>query len=1109
MWQFSIPEHQVTVPFLLVGASLEPHLHIDRPRLSFKPTLVGRHLKETIRLINTESIPFSFYFKHKPNLSTLSSLTANASAAAAAPHALTTIDDVASYQAEITFNPISGTVAANSHMDIVVDFCPTTEGAYNLNFLCHIRKKPLPLFVNIKGEGYQIHAVVQVELLDNSLLILQPATLTEYSLGIDNTQNRRHLDVGSERRSVRPTKYIPKSRHLSTNFSPGHLAHLKDASKQANTLLQSSGVIMATLDFGSMRMNDKSVRRVILTNHGRVNFDFKWKLSEVKQRNPALPDSFIDSLRILPESGTVFKGDKVVCEVSVSVSNHDMLLNALATCQILNGESVHMEVRAKSCPYRLTWSGNEHDFSLCPILEETISTTPLFVASASASSQPHSHQQYKSNAPLSSHHPPPLCHSFTLTNDDDVNIVWELDKSQSIADAFEVQIVPENAVFLRPGEKADVCVYFRPKLPKVYVGLIGILVNGVATRAVTLKVAGEGVALEVAVLKPEMKQISFGPLRAGQQIVKSLKLVNRSTLAAPISLLASSIAVLDSIGVQLSIPGPHGNLTMHVWTDTYMLSPRAFLDLEISWKPERRCAAFSEHVSLVVGGKLKPGFVVSGACLGVDVQLDVTQIAFGAIVLNSSTTNRVHLLNKGDIGCKFTWDTSRFFPNVSISASEGYLPSGTSLPLTFTFHPHHLSQEITFDAQCTLHHLDKAPTVSARSQIAANTPINSTQLTLRLRGACIAPSPHVDVLKFSAPVRQSDTRTLTLTNKTTTDWQLKPLMENAYWTLVLPSSDDGVQVAVGESRSLEICYRPMEMTVENSRHEGSLFFPLSDGSGMLYKFLGVAERPQPDSVVTRDIVAKTQHVELLLVKNWLNLQQRFKVSYEVTKPDPSVFITIAEWLDVAPLATKECKVSFFAYKEGVTNVKFSFKNEITGEFLIHVVTFKASAPSSLAAGGTSTSSTLISIPPLTQFFFQTTVRQLSAQELLMRNPLTSPVTFTTTLLPSIDNFVIPHQFVIPPRSEINVFMEYLPLHVKEANARLSINSTELGVFLYDLKFAALPAPQERGTHFKVSLGSSHAQTLRFICHSKVKAEFVTRLENPDFIVDKGFFVAAG
>ena len=56
--------------------------------------------------------------------------------------------------------------------------------------------------------------------------------------------------------------------------------------------------------------------------------------------------------------------------------------------------------------------------------------------------------------------------------------------------------------------------------------------------------------------------------------------------------------------------------------------------------------------------------------------------------------------------------------------------------------------------------------------------------------------------------------------------------------------------------------------------QGSVFFPLSDGSSLLYNVTGVSEAPKAISNIVRDVQCKTNYTELLTINNWLKKAQR-------------------------------------------------------------------------------------------------------------------------------------------------------------------------------------------------------------------------------------------
>lgn len=80
------------------------------------------------------------------------------------------------------------------------------------------------------------------------------------------------------------------------------------------------------------------------------------------------------------------------------------------------------------------------------------------------------------------------------------------------------------------------------------------------------------------------------------------------------------------------------------------------------------------------------------------------------------------------------------------------------------------------------------------------------------------------------------------------------------------------------SANFEVVYLPKTMTqtkkvseesdeTEPVPHEGSLFFPLPNGTALLYKLKGVATEPESEGTITETIDAKKQRNFIVKVKN--------------------------------------------------------------------------------------------------------------------------------------------------------------------------------------------------------------------------------------------------
>lgn len=370
----------------------------------------------------------------------------------------------------------------------------------------------------------------------------------------------------------------------------------------------------------------------------------------------------------------------------------------------------------------------------------------------------------------------------------------------------------------------------------------------------------------------------------------------------------------------------------------------------------------------------------------------------------------------------------------------------------------------------------------------------ASPLYLTLTGMCIPQPAHTDILKFASPVRSPDVKSITLTNKSSTPWHIQPIIDNEYW-----SGPQFVDVDIGQSKSYDLTFCPLETngTGEGGRHEASIFFPLPDGTGILYKMTGTADKPLVAETITREITCKTSVIELLPVNNWLRRSQRFKVTQEFSKQDSGILVKGHDFIDglllliiVPPLSTKEYKLNFFAYKDGIYNFKVIFKNETTQEYLYYNINYRG-----LPAG-------IISTIEMTS-----AVRQVLSRDVVIYNPLTTPVTFSGSS--SNSEVSAPQSLVISPKSESICTFEFLPLQAKESTARITLTSADLGVYQYDIKTNAVPCGPERPLNFKIGLGSLQTQSFRFISYPKTKTDYFCKIDNPEFTVDKSVTAPPG
>lgn len=361
--------------------------------------------------------------------------------------------------------------------------------------------------------------------------------------------------------------------------------------------------------------------------------------------------------------------------------------------------------------------------------------------------------------------------------------------------------IDAGSVVLQPGEARDMALTFRPPAPGPYNDVVPLRVNGLY--AVNVAVAGEGVPLRLELADPAQRTLAFGAVPRGQMASRTLALVNRSR--APVSVgLAPSRDVLERRCLEAA---PAGGL---------VLRPREEARLSLLFRPNRRMAPFSEELVVDAAGVPLPLAALTGACTAGELMLASDSVPFGTVALGSRATKRLTLSNTGDVGVRFAWDAKALAPHFSVSPPEGFLPPGQDARLEVAFQPTAASADIRVErARCRV---DGAPDLA---------------LALTLTGACCAATPLPEPVEFRCAVRGRTTRAVVVSNPTAAAWALRPVVQYDYW-----SGPEVVRVPAGGRAECALTYAPLTMSASGAPHEGSVFLPIPDGSGLLYRLVG-------------------------------------------------------------------------------------------------------------------------------------------------------------------------------------------------------------------------------------------------------------------------------
>ncbi|KAF8569703.1 hypothetical protein P879_07051, partial [Paragonimus westermani] len=1091
-WRLKFEQLQFSVPLLVVAHVREPDIVFDRSSVNFRAVLVGHTVSQTVYLYNREadselgSEPLEFAFLDSSRYGP-------------------------GRQDVVLVEPISGQVHPNKPFPIQVSFTAKAERLTNVNLVCQVKLRKSALTLNVKAEGYTMSVTVWAENGDNQTNLYEISPLWNPCLGVDVRQLA--MQVG-QRVKAASLKYQP---------------------------------LLDVLDFGVVDPGECITRSLTLINCGKFKCDFAWHITALKpskliSTNPEdgltstpqqTPDQFVSggidrgihsTVSISPQEGCLHPGDKVICTATFAPPKqmrqfgpHRVILDGLvvACLAFREGPAFGLELHGRTSGRVVCFSSSVIDFGA----------------------------QFVSRPGLL-----PACRQLQLSNTDPTRSISVECLTPNSA-IFQHTMVPTILQAKSAQSKAEqtndstsLWITFTPQACQKYEEKLVFEVNGSALYSV--KLYGQGTSLHIEAepgpltiitvnksgsdkinkktkqLIPTDNVIDLGLLQSGQRSRRFVTLVNRSI--APIEIhrvtvspsyqpaqksqfigsrentkvsLAPSMNPPSAPSVEVRLCNPIAEdhqLSLapvsNALLPTILEANGGKITVEVSFQSTKRLERFTEEVlcELAAVDRDRPNiqppeegqenkrfylpvFIVQGAYKMHDIRFDMDSVNFGPVVCGGQLTKRLVLVNYGDLGAKFTWVEKTFGSGLTIEPMDGFIAPNTEVPFNVTLAPTKLAQEVRME------------NVTCQLQDYENKYITIT-------GMCVPPILIKDIISFCAAVRQQDVRGLQIANRTNARWLLRPTIEGAEWT-----GAQMFEVEAQDTGTYEVIYKPISMTTEGRKHKGSVFIPLPDGTGLLYQLSGTAEAPKPLGKVTREVECKKPHIEPILVPNWLNRAQRFRVTTELVrseKSDLSTYLKGLDYIDVPADGSREYKLHFFSYREGNTMVRVTFTNELTEDYQYYEINFRTVRPKSLAT-----------------IKIRTPVRKSAKHSFRMENPLNVPITFQ--LNSTVPELKCPSQLQVAPNCSGYVTLEFLPLCVGPHLGRLDASCTELGLFSHTLELEATPAANEPGLQFQAAVGHRQVRSAKFTNFARVKTEFSAKIDNLEFQCEKTINAAPG
>ena len=693
------------------------------------------------------------------------------------------------------------------------------------------------------------------------------------------------------------------------------------------------------IDFGSLYVNERKTRTITIKNTGDFNFDFMIKKGSFHY------------VSIVPETATVKTGSKVDIEVIFNPTKDYKLRPNLHTLvlNIVSGPSYQFKLNGSARKPTVEVSFPLHDFGPCFVMKNPIKKIVI----------------------------------LKMRNLDNTAISIEplFDKKNYL----DVQLPPGQV--LLPFDKNDpeksiihVPIVFTPREIRKIDEIVSFDINQL--HKIDVRILGEGIPMRVELKRTEDSFIDFGIVRVGTDNSYIAGLVNHSR---------GEVHLSFDVGKQIE---ELRKLCISLPQETeFTLFPRESRDLELRFHPNLRINSFKQELKykIMENDEIVPLLTVQGACQGMDLKLMEEVLNFGSVVVGSKLTKKLQLNNMGDMGAKFEWDTTYCKPFFTMTPKKSYIPPNDSVIFMIDFHPK-VSEEHNFTLSC---------------EIEGGAPL---KLTLMGKGSSQS-SESTDLAPFQTTVRTRTSAKVTIKN---------PVNEKLTIKANITSTSDkfsnyfqgpeSIQLNPNDKADYEVTYFPLTMTVnpkapkiKEEKHEGKLFFPLPDGSALMYNLVGKSLPPTATETSTLAMKAKTEIVHTINLKNWLKETQRFNVICDLDTKDDSIIINGANTIDVPAEGTKLYKLTLNALKQSLNKLTVTFRNPHTDEFIFYVISLNVGAPD-----------------PIETFEMNAMVRDTFKRAIQIPNLLDRPVEIKKEHI-FVDNDTIilsPQSFTIPPKTVI-------------------------------------------------------------------------------------------
>jgi hydrocephalus-inducing protein len=260
---------------------------------------------------------------------------------------------------------------------------------------------------------------------------------------------------------------------------------------------------------------------------------------------------------------------------------------------------------------------------------------------------------------------------------------------------------------------------------------------------------------------------------------------------------------------------------------------------------------------------------------------------------------------------------------------------------------------------------------------------------------------------------------------------------------------------------------------------------LSDGTALTFQLNGKPLPPKPEEPITLSLKAKSKVLQSISINNWLPVNQKFAVSFNLAGDKPPVaegiLINSVNVLEVAMGNSQHFKLSILALKKGSFVLNIFFQNKENREYLHHILNLQVEEP------------TVMKTFELANF-----VREKKVLAIPIENPLPTAVTILPEhfQIDSKDIFLAQKTpLTIKPQSEVCFDVIFRPLLTyKNQKSLIKISSPDLGNFVYETVLTSEKSSNIPTINFKASLGTDHTRHYQLVNYLTKAAPYTCKIE---------------